>query len=257
MRRRGMATDELLIVTIIIVILAAFALPVFLRYARKPVACVEALAATADGRPGVCPVSGKTFGTGDVLECPDPGRHLGRRPRYERGRFVSDLPAVAMPELSTLTRSGEVWDVVGNRIEIRPRFWFRWIAGPLLILFAVGLVIPGVSAFWARDEVKSIRIMIVIWGAGAALFLVWLVPEVAGHRSIEISPAGVVERRVLFGWERTSTSLEKPEGWVLVSRGKVSTVLRVGTREGRRAVAVICSLEESELGFFRRISAGN
>ena len=221
--RRGFGPHlaELWIAVIIIVILAAIAIPYFSSYkSRRMKTCVDALVSACDAplaADAVCPACKKPYAvTRDEIACPDPDRHLPTQPRFVRAgdawKFQQTLPAfdgaidLSTGDWSTYTRITDRGDSVV--VDVRPRFWHRWIAALLLQL--VGLAFTcmtlGVSVSLLRGKDRSFVAAAIYLGVAVLLgWLTWTaVASGWGRQTVEFERGRVIERRFVFGRELRS-----------------------------------------------------
>jgi hypothetical protein len=264
----GMATNEIGIVAVVCLILGGIAVQGFEARRRAALVCLGTLASAADGRLPAgarCPVSGALFvpvrkdGT-ETIACPDPKNHYSQPPRYEREegklwRLEQDLPSApaAAPEAgrkaTTLVASASGTTSI---LRVSPRFWWRWIGGPLVQLLA-GVYLLSVALHLRPKECtpRGIRVALLV----AAIFfggLAWhSVATVEGSEGFEFDSAQrrVTHRRFLFGVERAPKIYDACDGVVLVQTwaGSWSLVLLHRGPNGRAATELVDGLSEGDV----------
>jgi len=262
-----MATNEIGISSVVVF---SVALLVFYGCERKhwdARDCIGRTAASADGRlpaGATCPVSGAVFAVvkkdgRETVSCPDPKNHLVRPPRYEREEgkawhLEQDLPAApgAPPEVgrnaTTLVASTSGSTSI---VHVRPRFYWRWLAGPLIQLLAVVYIITlavNLKADHSNPAGVTVSLLVVV------ISLIWVsvnaVGTVEGSEVFEVDPARrrVTQRRFLFGVEREPVVFNDCEGFafVKVSSGSWSLQLVSGAPKDRQVTELVDGLSESD-----------
>ncbi len=104
--------------------------------------CLVRLSAAAEGplpAGAACPVSGKAYSSVEPVRCPEPGTHLPTDPRFVGRRLTQSFPpageALAIPDWTRWARLEATAGGLG--VTLLPRFWWRYLAGPLLVLIGL------------------------------------------------------------------------------------------------------------------------
>jgi hypothetical protein len=273
-REAGIATGEVGVTTVLIFVIGLLVLRHFEAKRRASLDCVGLLAAAADGRlvPGArCPVSDAPVAVlkkerRESVSCPDPQNHLSRSPRYEREegkswRLEQDLPAAsAVP--SELVRGTRVLAVsargAATALEVRPRWWWRYLVGPLLQLLGIVYIIAFFVQVLPKDRAPR---GIIVMSLVAAVTFGWLgwnsIPSVEGSEAFEVDPAQgrVTHRRFLFGVERAPRVTEACDGIVFVQVRPKSWSLALLARGpgGRALTELVDGLPEDDAALASRL----
>ena len=189
-RERGSfrgANIELMIVVAILGVIAAVALPFFLRSEAKAAAgCLDLLLAPKAG--AACPSSGTPYAPAEVdgvrtVACPAP-EHLPSAPRLVRAkdgtwRLEQTLPGYAGGAVELARGSAEIQESPGRlQIVERASGFVRWVVGPagsflLLVLAVVALVTFGIAAWrkdWPNLGTGLVAAVLFGWGGLSCLF---------------------------------------------------------------------------------------
>jgi len=262
-----MATNEIGIVSVVLFAVALLLVYGCERNRRDARDCVGRTAAAADGRlpaGATCPSSGAVFAVlkkdgRETVSCPDPRNHLAKPPRYERlegkaWHLEQDLPAApaAPPEVrrkaTTLVASTNGTTSV---VHVRPRFYWRWLVGPLIQLLTVIYIIalavnlkPGDAAPAGVNLALLIFVISLMWMSVNALW------TVEGSEVLEFDPVQrrLTERRFLFGVEREPVVFNHCEGFafVRVKSGSWSLELISGAPNERTVTELVDGLSEGD-----------
>lgn len=247
---RGIATNEIGIVSVVLLVVGVIAINGWYGRNQPSLDCL-AIAAGGGVQGRKCPVSQEAF-AGPV--CPDPRKHLQWPPRFERGRSRQELPPA--PAGATL-ETGRTATFIAARqngptmvLDVRPRFWWRYLVGPLLQILCVLFLISFFYQF--HPDAGAPRGVIVMSGVAALFsgFLLWVtVPDVEGSQAIQIDPAArrVVRHRYLFGMERTPEVYASEFAPVFVrTKGGCSLVLVRDAGGKPEAVELIDGLSDDD-----------
>jgi hypothetical protein len=212
------APIELMIVVIIIAILAAIAVPQYLKIRnQRPVTCLNNLLSLAEGQPPekpVCPVSDKPYAPepGRVA-CPSPEKHLDSTPALVRSKegpwqVRQTLPSPAGKIIEFRNDRLEVTESAGRAaVLVKPGAFVRFFLGPLFffILFAVtvGCLLKFVWMLWTRKWFDAIGPLFGFAVAGGLAFLS-LGSFAASHEWVLERSAARVTRVDYFLGRRTS-----------------------------------------------------
>lgn len=262
-----MATNEIGITSVVIFSIALILVYGCERKRWDARDCVGLTAAGADGRlpaGATCPVSGAVFAAvkkdgRETVACPDPKNHLVKPPRYEREEgkawhLEQDLPAApaAPPEVGrkatylVASTSGPT-----SIVHVRPRFYWRWLAGPLIQLFAVVYIIALAVSLKPGDSTPAgVNVSLLI----LVISLIWIsvnaMGTVEGSEVFEIDPARrrVTQRRFLCGVEREPVVFNDCEGFafVQVKSGSWSLELISGAPKNRQVTELVDGLSEGD-----------
>ena len=182
--------------------------------ARRPVRCLATMAVAKTSEP--CPVSGADYrsrarhGVAPIRKCTfratlssrasTSARRFRRRPPGVTGRLVDEGGALVL--------------------EVTPRFWWRWIAAPLLqlvtLLYLVMSVVHLVAWIRGRREGEPVprspltficcvgAIFLTAWGFWSAFCSGW------GRERTEIATASVTHRVLAAGFALHSRTFSAP-----------------------------------------------
>lgn len=238
---------------IILLILVTFVVAsVFGGYRRKKAG--ECLVRLASGpSEAACPVTGKPYPPGGVARCPEPAGHLPSDPRFEHGRFRQALPAA---ESGTDFPVSD-WRVFGRLetsgagpvVTLRPRFWWKYGAGPLLMVGGLAFLVALVRAIVSRLRTAGRDAGLI--ALGAVLAAIVLAPTAAvvlsiwGETTIEFDAAAREVRKTfrVAGLRAGSPSVFKdPKALAPSAHGAVILV------HGQAGPEILFSIDPGRLG---------
>jgi hypothetical protein len=234
--------------------------------------CLSSLASASAGKlapEARCPVSKAAYAVSrkdgrESLTCPDAGNHLLWPPRYARGadgawRLEQSLPARRGIDPPEIGRKASYISAIPTGttsvIEIRPRVWWRYLAGPLVQIFALLMIF---SFFFQLRPGERAPGGIIVVSLVAALTMAWLLwisgPTVEGSQSFEFDHAQrrMTHRRYLFGAELAPKVYDAADGvcFVRSSTGWAgsgcSLVLLSRPEKGRIVTELIEGLSEED-----------
>lgn len=207
-RQRGIATTEVGIVSVILLILGILFVRGCAGRSDAALQCVT-LAAAGSGVQGLsCPVTKAPF---LFPVCPDPDRHLRFPPRFERdgkgpARSRQDLPTA--PGTATLDVGRKASYIAAREngptliVDVRPRIWWRYIVGPIVQLLCLVYIVAFFFQLRPKDRGPGGIVVMSVIAALVSGWLLWItVPSVEGSHAFQIDPSGkrVIRHRYLFG----------------------------------------------------------
>lgn len=239
-RQRGIATNELAISSILLLIIGVFVVRSVSTRREPAMACLGTLASAADGRSAAgatCPVSRAPYAVTqkegrETVACSDPKGHLQFTPWVERTadgswRLRQSLPPAGSGSEVEVGRAGSYLrgTTKGSLaiVDVRPRFWLRWFVGPIFHLIALIYVVS--LPFQLHPKSENPTSVKVVCGVGALVFswFLWIsVPLVEGSESLEFDSARrrVTHRRYVFGVERAPRVYDDCDGVFFVRSAK-------------------------------------
>jgi hypothetical protein len=239
-RQRGIATSELAISSVLLLIIGVFVVRSVSSRREPTMACLGILASAADGKPAsgaTCPVSEAPYAVTrnegrETVACSDPKGHLQFTPWVERTadgpwRLQQKLPPAGSGSEVEVGRSGST--VRGTTrgsltiVDVRPRFWLRWFVGPIFHLLALVYVVSLPFQLHPKSgNPTSVKVVCVVGALASAWFLWVSVPLVEGSESLEFDSARrrVTHRRFVFGVERAPLVYDDCEGVCFVRSAK-------------------------------------
>lgn len=213
--------NDLFVFIIIVGILAAIAIPQFIKLMdKRATTCLGNILAQADGplpKETVCPFSKKAYGGGDVPSCPEPAKHLESNPRMVRPkdgppRLEQTLPAYAGGPIELKNGRIEVQTHPGRAaVLVLPAKFARYFGGPVLLtLFGVWALVAAARfawGLWKKNWESAILNFLGLAFAGG--ISTWLIMGFATSHEwvVERSGARVTRVEYLFGSRRSEHTL--------------------------------------------------
>lgn len=270
-RQRGIATNEIGIASVILLVVGVFLIRGCAIRGEPALKCLGTLAAAADGKlaaDSTCPVSKAAVVVArkegrETLTCPDPKTHLLFAPRYEREtggawRLEQSLPPlspggdleIGRPASYITASLKGTTPVVG----IRPRFWWRWLVGPLVQILALVYVVSLPFQLHPKSGNPQGVMVVSVVAALVSAWSLWVtVPRVEGSQWFEFDAAQrrVIHRRFVFGVERAPVVYDSSDGVCFVRSAtgwlsKGSLVLFHRSAGGRIVTELIDDLDDRD-----------
>ncbi len=263
-----------MIVVAIIAILAAIAIPQYIKYKdKRAVTCLNNLLALADGKPPektTCPASDKAYASGSgVSECPTPEKHLESAPRFVRAstgswRLEQKFPPSDKP-LSLRGARLEVQEQPGRAsVLVKPGGFMRFFFGPLIVLiFTIGALtglVQFVGALWTKKWSEVLGPFFGMVVAGVIAFLLLKATLTSQEWILEREGARVTRVDYQFGRRTSQTTFAGCQGVVpaTAAGGHRLQLLHPPDAEGNR-MTVLGMVDEDRLdvaGWFNRAVVG-
>lgn len=273
--RRGIATNEIAIAAVVFFIVGTILFAGCEGKRQKTLSCLRNLGAAADGAGGAtCPVSDLPFAPVkkdgvESVACPDPKSHLANVPRYERKddrpyRLTQGLPAVpGTPDEVGRRASSVAYSANGSTsiLHVRPRWWWRWLAGPLVQLLAIVYWIALISNVVNSESRESRSILVVLLVTVVSFtWMGWHSLSSARSQAFELDPARrqVTHRSWFFGREQEAKVYRDCDGvvFVPVRDGVHSLVLmHRDATQNRTPVELIDGLSAGDAAFAARLQS--
>jgi hypothetical protein len=274
--QRGIATNEIGIVSVILLIIGVAVINLMPEPSAPALRCLGVLASVADGTlspDAQCPTCKIAYTVvkkdgRESVACPDPKNHLKFPPRYERPAggawtLVQSLPSQPPADTLEAGRKASYLRVTGPAapvLEIRPRIYWRWFLGPLIHLFGLFYIVSLPFQFHPKSEnPPGVKVMCLV----AAITFSWLLWKtglsVEGSESFHFDPSRrhVTHRRYLFGKELAPKEYDSCDGVVFVkaetgwwANYSVLLVRRTGTGRVVTEIASNLSEEDARVGTF-------
>lgn len=265
---------ELMIVVAVIAIIAAIALPQYIKYKdQRAMTCLNNLLALADGKPPAkktCPAGDKAYATGTgVAECPSPANHLESAPRFVRASTGSwslkqTFPASEQP-ISLRSARLEVQEKPGRAsVLVKPGAFMRFFFGPLIVLiFTIGTVaglVGFVGALWSKKGSEAIGPFFGMAVAGVLAFFLLKATLTSQEWIFEREGARATRVEYQFGRRTSETTFAGCLGVVpaVAAGGHRLQLIHPPDAEGNR-LTVLGMIDEDRLdvaGWFNRALVG-